>query len=50
MYGLKPVPFKESDGQGARKKLFNELVCAVALLDVSTGEFRTAEFQGAKAR
>ena len=25
-------------------------VCAVALLDVSTGEFRTAEFQGAKAR
>ena len=26
------------------------LVCAVALLDVSTGEFRTAEFQGAKAR
>jgi DNA mismatch repair protein MutS len=25
-------------------------VCAVALLDVSTGEFRTAEFQGGKAR
>jgi len=25
-------------------------ICAVALLDVSTGEFRTAEFQGAKAR
>ncbi|HEX4758323.1 MAG TPA: DNA mismatch repair protein MutS [Terracidiphilus sp.] len=25
-------------------------VCAVALLDVSTGEFRTAEFQGANAR
>jgi DNA mismatch repair protein MutS len=25
-------------------------VCAVALLDVSTGEFRTAEFQGAAAR
>jgi DNA mismatch repair protein MutS len=25
-------------------------VCAVALLDVSTGEFRTAEFQGPKAR
>jgi DNA mismatch repair protein MutS len=24
--------------------------CAIALLDVSTGEFRTAEFQGAKAR
>jgi DNA mismatch repair protein MutS len=27
-----------------------ETVCAVALLDVSTGEFRTAEFQGATAR
>jgi DNA mismatch repair protein MutS len=26
------------------------LVCAVALLDVSTGEFRTAEFTGAAAR
>ncbi|MBS1802917.1 MAG: DNA mismatch repair protein MutS [Acidobacteria bacterium] len=25
-------------------------LCAVALLDVSTGEFRTSEFQGAKAR
>ncbi len=25
-------------------------LCAVALLDVSTGEFRTAEFQGASAR
>ncbi len=28
----------------------NEPVCAVALLDVSTGEFRTAEFAGAQAR
>src|ERR1700733_6922371 len=27
-----------------------KLVCAVALLDVSTGEFRTAEFAGANAR
>jgi len=27
-----------------------ETVCAMALLDVSTGEFRTAEFQGANAR
>ena len=34
MYGLKPVPFKT----------------AVALLDVSTGEFRTAEFAGPAAR
>ena len=28
----------------------NESVCALALLDVSTGEFRTAEFRGADAR
>jgi DNA mismatch repair protein MutS len=27
-----------------------EMVCAVALLDVSTGEFRTVEFHGATAR
>jgi DNA mismatch repair protein MutS len=27
-----------------------QLLCAVALLDISTGEFRTAEFQGPKAR
>jgi DNA mismatch repair protein MutS len=27
-----------------------EPMCAVALLDVSTGEFRTAEFQGTKAK
>ncbi len=50
MYGLKPVPSKESDGHGTRNRSSSELVCAVALLDVSTGEFRTAEFQGAKAR
>jgi DNA mismatch repair protein MutS len=28
----------------------NQPVCAIALLDVSTGEFRTAEFQGPAAR
>ncbi len=28
----------------------SETVCAVALLDVSTGEFRTAEFRGGNAR
>jgi DNA mismatch repair protein MutS len=33
-------------GAGAR----SEAVCAVALLDVSTGEFRTAEFYGPAAR
>jgi DNA mismatch repair protein MutS len=36
---------------GAHKaKAQTETVCAVALLDVSTGEFRTAEFQGVAAR
>ncbi|MGA2652834.1 MAG: DNA mismatch repair protein MutS [Terracidiphilus sp.] len=30
--------------------LAKDLVCAVALLDVSTGEFRTAEFAGGNAR
>ena len=33
--------------EGARP---SESVCALALLDVSTGEFRTAEFRGADAR
>ncbi len=28
----------------------NQPLCAIALLDVSTGEFRVAEFQGSKAR
>jgi DNA mismatch repair protein MutS len=50
-YGLKPVPFTEAgssaEGKGGRK---GGSVCAVALLDVSTGEFRTAEFQGPAAR
>jgi len=39
----KSRPFK-SDATG------EATICAVALLDVSTGEFRTAEFQGANAR
>ena len=34
------------DKRGIRR----EAVCGVALLDVSTGEFRTAEFRGASAR
>ena len=33
-----------------KQKVKFELVCGVALLDVSTGEFRTAEFRGAAAR
>ena len=37
----------EATPKGARP---SESVCALALLDVSTGEFRTAEFCGAEAR
>jgi DNA mismatch repair protein MutS len=37
-------------GNVHKNKAQAETVCAVALLDVSTGEFRTAEFQGATAR
>ncbi len=35
---------------GSKDKRNVEPVCAMALLDVSTGDFRTAEFQGATAR
>jgi DNA mismatch repair protein MutS len=38
--------FESGPGIGCGK----DPICAVALLDVSTGEFRTAEFQGAAAR
>ena len=41
--GVKTPTYPSRPGQA-------ELVCAVALLDVSTGEFRTAEFTGAAAR
>jgi DNA mismatch repair protein MutS len=41
--GVKTPTYQSRPGQA-------ELVCAVALLDVSTGEFRTAEFTGAAAR
>jgi len=50
MYGLKPVPFKVPDAHAGKDVSLPGLVCAVALLDVSTGEFRTAEFTGASAR
>ena len=42
----------KSDGHAGRAKQrpANDLICAVALLDVSTGEFRTAEFSGPSAR
>jgi DNA mismatch repair protein MutS len=42
---LKTHPSKARNSSAA-----SGLVCAVALLDVSTGEFRTAEFTGASAR
>jgi DNA mismatch repair protein MutS len=38
--------FESGSGTGSGK----DPICAVALLDVSTGEFRTAEFQGATAQ
>jgi len=41
----KSAPFKARSSSATAG-----LVCAVALLDVSTGEFRTAEFTGASAR
>jgi DNA mismatch repair protein MutS len=48
---LKPRPFKAEDSSsGNRTGNEHELICAVALLDVSTGEFRTAEFHGTNAR
>ena len=63
MYGLKPVPSKgveasenievedsHPSGKNRDAARVGHPVCAVALLDVSTGEFRTAEFTGASAR
>ncbi len=41
---LKPGPFKATNLSAHR-----ESVCALALLDLSTGEFRTAEFRGENA-
>jgi DNA mismatch repair protein MutS len=43
--GSKSGPFKTAPSSAER-----ESVCALALLDVSTGEFRTAEFLGREAR
>jgi DNA mismatch repair protein MutS len=48
---LKQRPLKaESSEAGDTPGSQAAALCAVALLDVSTGEFRTAEFQGAAAR
>ena len=46
------VPTADRDKQGATLKpraAGRDALCAIALLDVSTGEFRTAEFHGANA-
>ena len=64
--GLKPAPAtaksvtakdseashaKEARGSGSSARgNADTLTCAIALLDVSTGEFRTAEFHGANAQ
>jgi DNA mismatch repair protein MutS len=40
----------ELNSEPAKHQTHAALVCAIALLDVSTGEFRTAEFQGPAAR
>ena len=44
------VPDPGGKDKNAAKAAHQESVCAVALLDVSTGEFRTAEFRGEHAR
>jgi DNA mismatch repair protein MutS len=46
--GRKRSAEKQASGDKGGKP--NGLVCAIALLDVSTGEFRTAEFAGPTAR
>jgi DNA mismatch repair protein MutS len=52
--GSRPRPFKaegsSNAGVSGRRDVQDGAVCAVALLDVSTGEFRTEEFQGLNAR
>ncbi len=41
---------RDSRGMTAARAGRPEVICAIALLDVSTGEFRTAEFRGQNAR
>jgi DNA mismatch repair protein MutS len=47
---LKSCPDAQPRPYAGRNDAGSGLVCGVALLDVSTGEFRTAEFEGPKAR
>jgi len=49
LYGLKPVPSTDAAPSKSPVKS-GGVVCAVALLDLSTGEFRTSEFAGETAR
>jgi DNA mismatch repair protein MutS len=48
--GSEPSHPSGKDKNAARMGHPGETICGVALLDVSTGEFRTAEFRGATAR
>jgi len=56
--GLKPpspsvsgsIAANQAHGDSRSSAAAGETVCGVALLDVSTGEFRTAEFMGGNAR
>jgi DNA mismatch repair protein MutS len=48
--GAKPPSIQDSPARSKRSAGPEALVCAIALLDVSTGEFRTAEFAGPAAR
>jgi DNA mismatch repair protein MutS len=41
---------KKQDREPHKRATGRDALCAIALLDVSTGEFRTAEFHGANAR
>lgn len=45
-----PARLKSSPDTKRSSSSAQEAICAIALLDVSTGEFRTAEFHGANAR
>ena len=48
--GTDPSHLSRKNNDAAKVGHPSEIVCGVALLDVSTGEFRTAEFLGSSAR
>ncbi|MGA3372148.1 MAG: DNA mismatch repair protein MutS [Terracidiphilus sp.] len=49
-FKAKALTYQPRSSKAESSSAASRLVCAVALLDVSTGEFRTAEFRGAAAR